>query len=483
MVPPPVMVTPAEIATGGMRAAALEGVLVRVENVDVTNPNPAPEGGEAAPTNEYQVTGNLRVDDGLYLTAPYPVMGERFASITGVLIFARSNSKLNPRSADDLVAGAASLLPFPTETVFARVGGGARPTFPAALSVRLARAVMTPTTVTVRSSDPGLTVADVVIPAGVASAVVPVTGVTAAAMPYTLTATLGTVSRTASVRVLGATEAPRLATLTPAMATTGLGAPTTFTVTLEIPAPTGGAAVAVSVMGGATAPAMVTVPADALSATFDVTAGAMAGAVTVTASLGGVSRMAALTVVEGNAGGLIINEVDYDQPGTDNAEFVELYNAGRSPVDLSTVALVFVNGSNNQQYSRINLSGTLAPGAYAVVASSGVMVPTGVARFPIGNEALQNGAPDGVALIDTAAGTLLDALSYEGAIRAAQITGIPGTVNLVEGTVLPAAVADSNAAPGSLSRAPNGVDTDDAANDWRFVSMPTPGAANAAPTP
>ena len=48
----------------------------------------------------------------------------------------------------------------------------------------------------------------------------------------------------------------------------------------------------------------------------------------------------------------------------------------------------------------------------------------------------QNGAPDGVALVDTAAGTLLDALSYEGAITAAQIGS--ATVSLVEGTVLPA---------------------------------------------
>jgi len=475
--PPPVMVTPAEIATGGMRAAALEGVVVRVADVEVTNPSPPPAGGEASPTNEFLVTGNLRVDDGIYLTAPFPVMGERFTSITGVLIFARENSKLNPRSADDLVAGAAQLAPFPTETVFARVGP-AGPTFPTALTVRLARAVMAPTTITVRSNDPGLTVADVVIPGGVASAVVPVTGVTARAMPYTVTATLGMASRTAQVRVLGANEAPVLAGLTPATASAGPGAPTSFTVTLDIPAPTGGTMVMVAATGGATAPATVTIPANTLSAMFDVTAGPMAGMSTVTATLGSSTRMATLSVVEGAAGGLMINEVDYDQVGTDNGEFIELFNASRSAIDLSTVAVVLVNGSNSMQYARINLTGMLAPGAYAVVANNAVMLPAGVARFPLGADALQNGAPDGVALINTVDGTLLDALSYEGPIRAAVITGIAGTVNLVEGTVLPVTLADSNTAPGSLSRIPNGTDTDDAANDWRFVSMPTPGAAN-----
>ena len=31
---------------------------------------------------------------------------------------------------------------------------------------------------------------------------------------------------------------------------------------------------------------------------------------------------------------LVINEIDYDQPGTDGAEFIELYNAGGGAADL-----------------------------------------------------------------------------------------------------------------------------------------------------
>jgi hypothetical protein len=81
---------------------------------------------------------------------------------------------------------------------------------------------------------------------------------------------------------------------------------------------------------------------------------------------------------------------------------------------------------------------------------------------------------DGLALLERA--TLLDAFSYEGAISAATIGG--QTYNLVEGTVLPTAVEDSNTLAGSLIRTPDGKDTDDATADWAFTTKITRGAAN-----
>ena len=83
-----------------------------------------------------------------------------------------------------------------------------------------------------------------------------------------------------------------------------------------------------------------------------------------------------------------------------------------------------------------------------------------------------------VALIAVASGALLDALSYEGEITAAVIGG--QTYNLVEGTALAATVVDSNTAAGSLSRIPDGKDTNSAASDWVFTTTATPGAANVA---
>ena len=156
-------------------------------------------------------------------------------------------------------------------------------------------------------------------------------------------------------------------------------------------------------------------------------------------------------------GKLVINEVDYDQVGTDADGFVEIYNAGDTAADLASVDLVAVNGGDSAEYAREQLTGTLAAGAYVAVAIE-----------------LQNGAPDGLALLDGA--TLLDALSYEGAITSATIGG--QTYNLVEGTVLPTTVEDSNAVAGSLIRHPNGKDTNDAAADWAFTTTLTRGAAN-----
>lgn len=163
-------------------------------------------------------------------------------------------------------------------------------------------------------------------------------------------------------------------------------------------------------------------------------------------------------------GTVVINEVDYDQVGADGDGFVELKNTGTVAIDLAGLALVFVDGADSEEYLREPLTGTLAPGAYLVVAGDA-----------------QNGAPDGVALVDTEDGALLDALSYEGAITAAVIDG--RTYSLVEGTLLPATVADSNTAAGSLSRIPDGRDTNDAATDWVFTTTLTRGAANVATAP
>ena len=71
---------------------------------------------------------------------------------------------------------------------------------------------------------------------------------------------------------------------------------------------------------------------------------------------------------------------------------------------------------------------------------------------------------------------MLDGLSYEGGINAASVDG--QTYNLVEGTVLPIAVEDSNTVGGSLIRNPDGKDSNDAAADWVFTTTITRGAAN-----
>jgi hypothetical protein len=167
---------------------------------------------------------------------------------------------------------------------------------------------------------------------------------------------------------------------------------------------------------------------------------------------------------DGSNSSLVINEIDYDQVGSDTAGFVEIRNNGDTQATLDGTALVFVNGGDSTEYDRVALTGTLAAGAYLVVQHDA-----------------QNGAPDGVALVDTATGTLVDALSYEGSITAAQIGS--QTYSLVEGNALADTVADSNTVEGSLIRSPDGHDSDDAATDWTFTTTPTPGAANVLTAP
>jgi cytosine/adenosine deaminase-related metal-dependent hydrolase len=99
-VPAAAVLAPADLATGGTLAEAYESVLVRVENVAVTNVNP----DGANDYDEFEVTGGLRVDDQIYtaLDNTY-TLGATFTSITGIHSYGFSNYKLLPRDAADLV--------------------------------------------------------------------------------------------------------------------------------------------------------------------------------------------------------------------------------------------------------------------------------------------------------------------------------------------------------------------------------------------
>ncbi|MCF7841206.1 MAG: hypothetical protein K9N22_10555, partial [Candidatus Marinimicrobia bacterium] len=112
---------------------------------------------------------------------------------------------------------------------------------------------------------------------------------------------------------------------------------------------------------------------------------------------------------------LFINEIDYDQPGTDAAEYFEL--AGPAGT-YNNVVVDLVNGNGNTSYNTINLGNiTLADevdgyGFYLV----GVGTVPGVdfTLTPATN-AIQNGAPDGIqVMVD---GVITDAVSYEGAMN------------------------------------------------------------------
>jgi hypothetical protein len=188
-------------------------------------------------------------------------------------------------------------------------------------------------------------------------------------------------------------------------------------------------------------------------------------------------------IVLGSGGTLhvVLNEVDYDQLNTDSAEYLEIMNPAAATANLAGLRVVLVNGANNQQYDAIDLSpaGSLAPGDYLVIAGPNVTVPPSAKKLdPVwSTDQIQNGAPDGIAIVDPVTQTVLDALSYEGSITAAVLADFTAPVSLVEGT--PTAAADTNTDGKSLCRMPDGHDTNDAATDWVVCSTLTPGAANA----
>jgi cysteine-rich repeat protein len=472
--PAPIVVLPAAIATGGARAVALESVLVQVADVTVASLDAA--------NFEFIVQDGLRVDDVMFRSSPFPVVGSNFTSVTGVLALRNNQMKIEPRSAADLVVGSATLTGFAPAMSSVNEGDSGVPTAPAPLTVTIAQAVASDTFVSVTSGDPAaLTVVGggVTIPAGQTSAPVLVNGLAASAS-VTLTATLGPASFQASVRVVGATEVAKLLALTPPMATTTPGGSVTLTVSIDLPAPAGGTVVnlALAPADAGTIPATVTVPAGQQSATFTYVDGSVGASATVTASLDAATFSSTITIVA-TLGRLVINEVDYDQPSADTAEFVEIYNGTGADVNLTGKSLVLVNGTNGATYATIPLgpAGTLAAGGYLVIGQQPALDAAPAEALKIlFTGGVQNGDPDGAALIDTTTNTFIDKLSYGGSILNATIAGLGTGLSLVEGTATTAKDVGSGA--GAIARNPNGADTDNAATDWAFTTTPTPGAAN-----
>ncbi|MEW6432352.1 MAG: DUF4215 domain-containing protein [Myxococcota bacterium] len=377
--PPVVPANPADLASddGGI-ATRLEGVLVRLDNVEVVDVAPAPGPGDTAPTNEFVVDGGLRVNDYLYLVSPFPVVGQQYQALVGVLEYRNNAFKLEPRSAADVITGPASLAAFGPSPAFVREG--ATGAVPQPLTVRLSNPELVDTAVTVTSASGEVDVADgglVIVPAGQLSAEVPVIGVSATdGGLVTLTATKGSSMRTAEVRVLGANDVPRLASMSPTPVTTSSGATVRFTVKLDLPAATPThvlVSVAPATLG--TAPTMVTVPVDQLAATFDLVVDPMAtGMGTVTASLGADTLIADVTVLSvPTTDHVVISEFSSRGPGGAFDEFVELYNPTNQAIDLSGWKLQTKSASATAAWvDRVIFPGntSLAPHRYLLTANT-----------------------------------------------------------------------------------------------------------------
>jgi predicted extracellular nuclease len=116
-----------------------------------------------------------------------------------------------------------------------------------------------------------------------------------------------------------------------------------------------------------------------------------------------VSPAAAYAPADGQ---VFVNEIHYDNAGTDSGEAIEV--AAPAGTDLAGWSVVLYNGSNSSTYNTRTLSGTVADqqGGYG----------TTVLTYPVNG--VQNGNPDAVALVD-ASDAVVQFLSYGGTITAA----------------------------------------------------------------
>lgn len=168
------------------------------------------------------------------------------------------------------------------------------------------------------------------------------------------------------------------------------------------------------------------------------------------------------------------NELHYDNVSTDTGEFIEI--AGLAGTDLTGWSVELVNGANGLIYNTINLSGTLADEV------NGFGFTT--LNFP--TNGIQNGAPDGMALIDNL-GQVVQFLSYEGSFTAVNGTaaGLTSTDIGVEETGS-TPIGYSVQVTGNIAAADLVRDPDSGrlltSFTWAAPAAETPGAANTGQT-
>ena len=159
---------------------------------------------------------------------------------------------------------------------------------------------------------------------------------------------------------------------------------------------------------------------------------------------------------------VFINEFHYDNVGTDTNEKIEVIApAGTS---LSGWTIVLYNGSGGAPYATLNLSGTVANqcGGH------------GTAVVTVGSTGMQNGAPDGFALVN-ASGQVVQFLSYEGSF-----TATSGPASGLQSAAIPQSETNSTPSGHSLRLTGSGSRYSDFS--WAAAAASSFGACNAGQT-
>jgi len=427
----PIDVVAESVATGGPLATAYEGVLVRVDDVEVIQLNPPAGPGDSNPNNEFVVDGFLRINDFLHRADPFPSVGDRVA-VTGVLRFANEDHKVEPRSEDDIVRlGTAPprLVGFGPDDVFVRsdtVGS----TIPTALMVTLDRASDEVVTVNVSSTDTGIAS----VPGGVSFAPgetnksANVRGETVlTSATTTLSATLDDVTiGPIRVTVFGP-EATRFVDEIIAPDLIPVGETATITVRLDLPAWTDGETLTIDTDGSATltTPATVVVEENTRETSFTVTAGETAGTVELGVTVDGERVSVEIEISAFGpprapvAGEVFITEImARSRAGSgDSGEWFELYNSTTSTIELEGCELFDSNGAHV-----ITGELNIAPLDFLVVAFSLNAADNGglPADYAYGNSIVLNNSGEALGL--RCGSTVIDSLNYTSGMVALGVT-------------------------------------------------------------
>jgi endonuclease I len=165
-------------------------------------------------------------------------------------------------------------------------------------------------------------------------------------------------------------------------------------------------------------------------------------------------------VAGGGSGDPWINEFHYDNAGADTGEFCEI--AGPAGTDLSGWQLLGYNGNGGVVYNTVFLSG--------VIPNQGGCVGTLSFAFP----SMQNGAPDGLALVDDL-GLVVQFLSYEGPL----VAGSGPAAGMTSEDV---GVSESSSTPIGFSLQLGGTGSQYTDFSWQPEQAETPATQNAGQT-
>src|SRR4051794_39043203 len=141
-------------------------------------------------------------------------------------------------------------------------------------------------------------------------------------------------------------------------------------------------------------------------------------------------------------------ELHYDNVGTDTGEAIEI--SGPAGADVTGWQVILYNGAGGASYDTKTLSGAIP----ATCGARGVLV----INYPVNG--IQNGSPDGMALID-ASGAVVEFLSYEGTFAATN-----GPANGLTSTDIGASENGTEPIGGSLQRSADGTWTKSIVNTF-----------------